>query len=141
MTIYPARRVVDLISEAGPGDFVLGVIAIIVGLVMGLLLGWEFVAGEFIGGPLMIVLVALVFRVFLKKKLVDLVVRTPRVELRYPDDDMAVSGQAERYTMSLRNILFAALNFAHRALCAAAIFLRAATESAVHPTVQQCRTG
>ena len=39
VTIYPARRVVDLISEAGPGDFVLGVIAIIVGLVMGLLLG------------------------------------------------------------------------------------------------------
>jgi uncharacterized membrane protein YraQ (UPF0718 family) len=41
------------------------------GLVMGLLLGWEFVVGEFVGGPLMIVLLALVFRVFLKKKLVD----------------------------------------------------------------------
>jgi uncharacterized membrane protein YraQ (UPF0718 family) len=41
------------------------------GIVMGLLLGWEFVAGEFIGGPLMIVLVALVFRVFLKRRLVQ----------------------------------------------------------------------
>src|SRR5436190_20279431 len=41
------------------------------GIVMGLLLGWEFVAGEFVGGPLMIVLVALVFRVFLRKRLVD----------------------------------------------------------------------
>ena len=41
------------------------------GIVIGLLLGWEFVLGEFIGGPLMIVLLALVFRVFLKKKLVD----------------------------------------------------------------------
>jgi uncharacterized protein len=41
------------------------------GLVMGLLLGWEFVVGEFVGGPLMIVLLALVFRVFLKKKLVE----------------------------------------------------------------------
>jgi len=30
VTIYPARRVVDLISEAGPGDFVLGVTAVIV---------------------------------------------------------------------------------------------------------------
>jgi uncharacterized membrane protein YraQ (UPF0718 family) len=41
------------------------------GLVIGLLLGWEFVLGEFVGGPLMIVLLALVFRVFLKKKLVE----------------------------------------------------------------------
>jgi uncharacterized protein len=41
------------------------------GIVMGLLLGWEFVVGEFLGGPLMIVLVALLFRLFLKQKLVD----------------------------------------------------------------------
>ncbi len=41
------------------------------GIVMGLLLGWEFVVGEFVGGPLMIVLVALVFRVFLKKRLIE----------------------------------------------------------------------
>jgi uncharacterized membrane protein YraQ (UPF0718 family) len=41
------------------------------GIVIGLLLGWQFVVGEFVGGPLMIVLVALVFRVFLKQRLVD----------------------------------------------------------------------
>jgi uncharacterized protein len=41
------------------------------GIVMGLLLGWEFVVGEFLGGPLMIVFVALLFRLFLKQKLVD----------------------------------------------------------------------
>jgi uncharacterized membrane protein YraQ (UPF0718 family) len=41
------------------------------GIVMALLLGWEFVAGEFIGGPLMIVLIALVFRTFLKRGLVE----------------------------------------------------------------------
>ena len=35
-----------------------------------------------------------------------------RVRVRAGDDDIAVSSQAERYTMSLRNILFAALNFA-----------------------------
>src|SRR5438067_10476776 len=41
------------------------------GIVMALLLGWQFVVGEFVGGPLMIVIVALVFRVFLKQQLVD----------------------------------------------------------------------
>jgi len=41
------------------------------GIVMALLLGWQFVLGEFIGGPLMIVLVALLFRRFLSRKLVD----------------------------------------------------------------------
>jgi uncharacterized membrane protein YraQ (UPF0718 family) len=41
------------------------------GIVLALLLGWRFVVGEFVGGPLMIVLVALLFRVFLKRRLVD----------------------------------------------------------------------
>jgi uncharacterized membrane protein YraQ (UPF0718 family) len=41
------------------------------GIIMALLLGWRFVLGEFIGGPLMIVLVAFLFRIFLKQKLVD----------------------------------------------------------------------
>jgi uncharacterized membrane protein YraQ (UPF0718 family) len=41
------------------------------GIVMALLLGWRFVVGEFVGGPLMIVLVALLFRVFLERHLVD----------------------------------------------------------------------
>ena len=41
------------------------------GIIMWLLLGWQFVLGEFVGGPLMIVLVAVVFRLFLKQQLVD----------------------------------------------------------------------
>ena len=41
------------------------------GIVMALLLGWQFVLGEFIGGPLMIVLIAIAFRVFLRRRLVD----------------------------------------------------------------------
>ena len=41
------------------------------GIVIALLLGWEFVVGEFVGGPLMIVLIALGFRLFLKKRLVE----------------------------------------------------------------------
>src|SRR5437870_5287931 len=41
------------------------------GILMALLLGWQFTVGEFVGGPLMIVLLALVFRVFLKRPLVE----------------------------------------------------------------------
>ena len=41
------------------------------GIVMALLLGWQFVLGEFVGGPLMIVLLALCFRAFLRRGLVE----------------------------------------------------------------------
>src|SRR5206468_3475550 len=41
------------------------------GIIMALILGWQFTLGEFIGGPLMIVLLALVFRLFLKPELVQ----------------------------------------------------------------------
>src|SRR6266850_5035680 len=41
------------------------------GIIMALLLGWQFVLGEFVGGPLMIVLVAILFRLLLKRRLVD----------------------------------------------------------------------
>src|SRR6059036_3547228 len=37
------------------------------GIIMALLLGWQFTLAEFLGGPLMIVLLAIVFRVFLKQ--------------------------------------------------------------------------
>jgi uncharacterized membrane protein YraQ (UPF0718 family) len=41
------------------------------GIIMWLLLGWQFVLGELFGGPLMIVLIAVGFRLFLKQRLVD----------------------------------------------------------------------
>jgi uncharacterized membrane protein YraQ (UPF0718 family) len=41
------------------------------GIIMWVLLGWQFVLGEFVGGPLMIVLVAILFRLFLKQQLVE----------------------------------------------------------------------
>jgi uncharacterized protein len=41
------------------------------GILLYLILGWQFVAGEYLGGPLMIVFVAIVFRVFLDQRLVD----------------------------------------------------------------------
>jgi uncharacterized protein YacL len=39
ITIYPVRRAVEKLTEADAGEFALGVIAIVVGLVMGLLIG------------------------------------------------------------------------------------------------------
>ncbi len=39
------------------------------GIVMALLLGWQFVVGEFVGGPLMIVAIAVLFRAFLRPTL------------------------------------------------------------------------
>src|SRR5438309_4733782 len=41
------------------------------GIVMAILLGWQFVVGEFVGGPLMIVLLAGIFRLFLSRRLVE----------------------------------------------------------------------
>jgi uncharacterized membrane protein YraQ (UPF0718 family) len=41
------------------------------GILMALILGWEFTLGEFVGGPLMIVLVAVVFRLLLSRRLVE----------------------------------------------------------------------
>jgi hypothetical protein len=40
------------------------------GIVITLILGWQFTAGEVVGGPLMIVLLALIFRRFLSRRLV-----------------------------------------------------------------------
>jgi uncharacterized membrane protein YraQ (UPF0718 family) len=41
------------------------------GIIMALILGWQFTLGEFVGGPIMIVLLALLFRVFLSRRLVE----------------------------------------------------------------------
>src|SRR2546422_1704037 len=41
------------------------------GIIMAVLLGWQFVVGEFVGGPLMIVLLAIFFWLFLSRKIVD----------------------------------------------------------------------
>ena len=37
------------------------------GIIMAVLLGWQFTLGEFVGGPLMIVLMAVAFRLFLSR--------------------------------------------------------------------------
>ncbi len=41
------------------------------GIILALLIGWQFTLAEFVGGPLMIILVALGFRVVLRGRLLD----------------------------------------------------------------------
>jgi uncharacterized membrane protein YraQ (UPF0718 family) len=41
------------------------------GIILALLMGWQFTAAEFIGGPIMIVLVAVLFRLFVRQRLID----------------------------------------------------------------------
>lgn len=41
------------------------------GIILALLLGWRFTLAEFIGGPLMIILLAVLYRIFLRKKLIE----------------------------------------------------------------------
>ncbi|MFE7530968.1 permease [Kitasatospora sp. NPDC057542] len=40
------------------------------GIILALLLGWQFTAAEFVGGPVMILLLALLFRLFLSERLI-----------------------------------------------------------------------
>jgi uncharacterized membrane protein YraQ (UPF0718 family) len=41
------------------------------GLILGLLMGWQFTAAEFVGGPVMIVILAVIFRRFASRRLID----------------------------------------------------------------------
>jgi uncharacterized membrane protein YraQ (UPF0718 family) len=41
------------------------------GIILILLMGWQFALGEFVGGPIMIVVIALLFRLFLRPRLLD----------------------------------------------------------------------
>ncbi|HEX3841094.1 MAG TPA: permease [Acidimicrobiales bacterium] len=41
------------------------------GIIMALLLGWQFTLAEFVGGPMMIVIIAVLFRLFLRQRLLD----------------------------------------------------------------------
>ena len=41
------------------------------GIILALLMGWQFTAAEFIGGPIMIVVVAVLFRLFVRSRLIE----------------------------------------------------------------------
>src|SRR6266567_3813680 len=41
------------------------------GIILALLLSWQFTLAEFVGGPIMIVLMAVAFRLFVRSRLID----------------------------------------------------------------------
>lgn len=41
------------------------------GIILALLMGWQFTAAEFVGGPLMIIVLAILFRLFVRTRLID----------------------------------------------------------------------
>jgi uncharacterized protein len=41
------------------------------GIILALLMGWQFTAAEFVGGPLMIIVLAILFRLFVRSRLID----------------------------------------------------------------------
>ncbi|RSM40591.1 hypothetical protein DMA12_26550 [Amycolatopsis balhimycina DSM 5908] len=41
------------------------------GIILALLMGWQFTAAEFVGGPIMIVLLAVLFRLFVRRRLLE----------------------------------------------------------------------
>jgi uncharacterized membrane protein YraQ (UPF0718 family) len=68
------------------------------GIIMALLLGWRFTLAEFVGGPLMIIILALMLRIFVKPKLVAAAYRQAqkgvpgKMEGHAAMGDMSVSG-------------------------------------------------
>jgi uncharacterized membrane protein YraQ (UPF0718 family) len=67
------------------------------GIILSLLLGWQFTAAEFVGGPLMIVLLALLFRAFLTPRMIEVARRQADRGLRgsmegHAEMDMSVQG-------------------------------------------------
>ncbi len=68
------------------------------GIIMIVLLGWRFAAAEFVGGPLMIIILAVLFRRFLTPKMVAVATKQAekglqgRMEGHAMMDDMAVAG-------------------------------------------------
>jgi uncharacterized protein YacL len=65
ITIYPVRRAVEKLSEAGAGEFALGVGAIVIGLVMGLLIGVPLAQIGGFGGSVAPLVVALFLAVMM----------------------------------------------------------------------------
>ncbi len=67
------------------------------GIILAVLMGWQFTAAEFIGGPLMIVLLALLFRLLLRPRAVEAAHRQAERGLQgimegHAEMDMAVTG-------------------------------------------------
>ena len=55
-----------MVFEIGSTNLVLEL-----GVLLALLMGWQFTAAEFVGGPILIVLVAVLFRLFVRQRLIE----------------------------------------------------------------------
>src|SRR5438876_11050502 len=69
------------------------------GIILALLIGWRFTLAEFVGGPIMVVLLALAFRAFLRPPLLELARRQAEKGVRgsregHATMDMSVTGGA-----------------------------------------------
>ncbi len=78
------------------------------GVILALLIGWQFTAAEFVGGVLMIVVVALLFRTFLGPRLVEMARVQAEKGLRgvmegHAEMDMSLSGGTLRSRLFSRN--------------------------------------
>ncbi len=67
------------------------------GIILTLVIGWQFTLAEFVGGPLMIIIVAVVFRLLLRKRLVEAALRQAEQGLAgsmegHASMDMSVGG-------------------------------------------------
>ena len=67
------------------------------GIILALLMGWRFTLAEFVGGPIMIVLMALLFRALLTPRLLEMARRQAEHNLRgsmegHAEMDMSVTG-------------------------------------------------
>ena len=74
-----------------------------IAVIIVVLLGWQFAAAEFVGGPLMIVILAVLFRRYLTPKMVTVAARQAekglqgKMEGHAMMDDMAVKGNASLF--------------------------------------------
>src|SRR5919109_2801216 len=78
------------------------------GIIMAILLGWQFTAAEFVGGPLMIVLLVVLFRLFLRRPMVQAARRQAERGLKglmegHAEMDMSVSGGSVLRRLTSRN--------------------------------------
>src|SRR5215213_10016809 len=84
-------------SAAMAFEFASTNLVIELGILLAVLLGWQFTLAEFVGGPIMIAILALLFRAFLRPELVELARRqadkgVPGVMEGHAEMDMSVGG-------------------------------------------------
>lgn len=81
------------------------------GIILALLMGWQFTAAEFAGGPIMIVLLAVLFRIFVRRRLLDRAREQADKGLAGSMEGHAAMDMSVRGTGTFRQRLFSADGF------------------------------